>query len=421
MSTGADGTRAPLTADVAPFGTDPSRGVRARITQASTERAFAILLALAAVGLGVVDAPAVVHQLPVLDPLWGPVVVVAVAASFVFVGVSALVQRFAQPAQILCALVFFVALVTWPLTLRDDLPAGQVPWPWWFCNVGTTAAAMGFAPWRATVYNALVPIVYIVIRLTPAGGEVGLTRALLDGVYTTILGIVTLVLAVVLRRAAAAVDSAQATAVRRYSHAIREHATEVERVQVDAIVHDSVLTTLLSAARADTLEAKTLASRMARNAIDHLAAASDGPREVPPVPLAELHARIGAAVSALAAPVAVRGGPFGMHNAPAPAADALASAAIQAAVNSVQHAGDGVERWVSVDVSASGVVRVEVGDDGTGFDADAIPAGRLGVRRSIIERVAAADGIAEIHTAPGAGTRVVLTWPARPVDRAEAS
>ncbi len=421
MSTGADGTRAPLTADVAPFGTDPSRGVRARITQASTERAFAILLALAAVGLGVVDAPAVVHQLPVLDPVWGPVVVLAVAGTFVFVGVSALVQRFAQPAQILCALVFFVALVTWPLTLNDDLPAGQVPWPWWFCNVGTTAAAMGFAPWRATVYNALVPIVYIVIRLTPAGGEVGLTRALLDGVYTTILGIVTLVLAVVLRRAAAAVDSAQATAVRRYSHAIREHATEVERVQVDAIVHDSVLTTLLSAARADTLEAKTLASRMARNAIDHLAAASDGPGEVPPVPLAELHARIGAAVSALAAPVAVRGGPFGMHNAPAPAADALASAAIQAAVNSVQHAGDGVERWVSVDVSPSGVVRVEVGDDGAGFDVGAIPAGRLGVRRSIIERVAAADGLAEIHTTPGAGTRVVLTWPARPADRVEAS
>jgi len=38
-----------------------------------------------------------------------------------------------------------------------------------------------------------------------------------------------------------------------------QHATEVERVQVDSIVHDSVLTTLLSAAAADTVES-TLAA-----------------------------------------------------------------------------------------------------------------------------------------------------------------
>ncbi len=42
---------------------------------------------------------------------------------------------------------------------------------------------------------------------------------------------------------------AQQTALERYSHAVRQHATEAERVQVDAIVHDSVLTTLLSASR----------------------------------------------------------------------------------------------------------------------------------------------------------------------------
>ena len=46
--------------------------------------------------------------------------------------------------------------------------------------------------------------------------------------------------------------------------AVRQHATEVERVQVDAIVHDSVLTTLLSAAGAGTPEEQALAARMAR-------------------------------------------------------------------------------------------------------------------------------------------------------------
>ncbi|OIH92185.1 MULTISPECIES: sensor histidine kinase [unclassified Curtobacterium] len=403
---GLDGT--------APFGGDPSRNVRTSITQASVERAFAVLLAMAAIGLGIVDAPAVLEQLPALDPFWGPLVALALGASFVFVGVSAFVPRVAQLAQIACALLFLVALVSWPATVQDPIPAGQQPWPWWFCTVGSTAAAMGFATWRATIYTALVPAVYVVVRLAPVGGEVGLTRALLDGVYTALLSGAVLVIAVVLRRAASAVDSAQSTAVRRYSLAIREHATEVERVQVDAIVHDSVLTTLLSAARADTLEAKTLAARMARNAIDHLeAAATDGPGEALPVTLAELRTRIGDAVGALAAPVRIVP-PRPAHAAPlrlpAAVADALASAALQAAVNSVQHAGGpDVDRWVRIEQRGDGI-RVEVGDDGRGFDVAAIPSERLGVRRSIIERVTTVEGTAEVHTAPGAGTRVELRW-----------
>jgi signal transduction histidine kinase len=396
--------------DDAPFGADPSRSVRATITQASVERAFAILIAVAALGFGATTVPAVLNQLPYLDPVWGPVVACGLAASFLFVGASVFVRRVAQLAQILCALLFLVALVTWPLTVREAIPSDQVPWPWWLCTVGSTAAAMGFAPWRATVYTALVPTVYVVIRLTPVGGDAGF-RALLDGVYTAILSGAVLVIAVVLRRAATAVDAAQATAVRRYSHAIREHATEVERVQVDAIVHDSVLTTLLSAARAETRDAEMLAARMARNAIDHLeAAASDDPDGAPPVSLGDLRARIADAVSALAAPVRVVGDGGAGARLPANVADALASAALQAAVNSVQHAGGPeVDRWVVARQHGAGV-RIEIGDDGAGFDVDAIPAERLGVRRSIIERVVAVGGRAEVVTAPGSGTRIRLDW-----------
>ena len=394
----------------APFGADPSRSVRATITQASVERAFSILIAVAALGFGATTVPAVLAQLPYLDPVWGPVVACGLAASFLFVGASVFIRRAAQLAQITCALLFLVALVTWPLTVDEAIPSNQVPWPWWLCTVGSTAAAMGFAPWRATVYTALVPTVYVVIRLTPVGGDAGV-RALLDGVYTAILSGAVLVIAVVLRRAATAVDAAQATAVRRYSHAIREHATEVERVQVDAIVHDSVLTTLLSAARAETVDAEMLAARMARNAIDHLeAAASDDPADAPPVTLVQLRSRIGEAVGALAAPVRVQDTRVGSARIPAPVADALASAAIQAAVNSVQHAGGpDVDRWVTVEQRGAGV-HLEVGDDGAGFDLAGIPAERLGVRRSIVERVVAVSGRAEIVTCPGGGTRVHLDW-----------
>ncbi|QWS34168.1 sensor histidine kinase [Curtobacterium aetherium] len=390
---------------------DPSRSVRASITQASLERAFTILMAIAAVGFGAANTTSFFRQLPFLDPFWGPATASVVALSLLAVGASAALQRCAQAAQAACALLFLVALVTFPLTVRDALPPAQSPWPWWLCNVGTIAASLSFASWRAAVYNVIVPVVFVLLRLSPAGGSAGIVRAFQDGAYTATLGIAALVLIVVLRRAAAAVDAAQATAVRRYARAMREHATEVERVQVDAIVHDSVLTTLLSAARADTVEARTLAARMARNAVDHLAAAAaDGPGRDPLVPFPAFRQRIVDSLTTLAAPVEVRSCPAEGPAMPSSAADALASATLQAAVNSVQHAGSDVTRWVTVE-SDGPTVRVELADDGVGFDPGTVPSERLGVRRSILERMAAAGGVADVVTAPGAGTRVVLSWP----------
>ena len=45
-------------------------------------------------------------------------------------------------------------------------------------------------------------------------------------------------------------------------------------------------------------------------------------------------------------------------------------------------------------------------------DAEAVPTERLGVRVSIIERVANAGGIARVVSSPGQGTVVTLRWPA---------
>jgi hypothetical protein len=401
-----------MAADTVPFGADPARGVRATINTSTVERAFARIVAIAGTGFGVVALPNAIAQLPVLDPFWGPLIAIGVGASIVFTLVSAVYQPLATSAQIAMALMFLVSLVTWPFVVHGALPPGDVPWPWWLCNIATGAAVMGLAPWRAAIYIVVLPVVYVFVRITPSGGGVSLGRALLDGFYIFILATATIALIIALRRTAARVDNAQAMAVRRYARAIHEHATELERVQVDAIVHDSVLTTLLSAARADTVEAKTLAASMATKAISHLAAASaDGPGDVLPVSIGVLRSRIAGSVAELAATISVRSRAVDEREVPAPVADALASAALQAAVNSVQHAGGpDVARWVSVTGTADGGVQVEIGDAGAGFDVRAVPSERLGVRRSIVERVAAAGGDAQIISAPGRGTRVVLTW-----------
>ncbi len=50
-----------------------------------------------------------------------------------------------------------------------------------------------------------------------------------------------------------------------------------------------------------------------------------------------------------------------------------------------------------------------VSDDGSGFSLGEVPADRLGLRLSVIERMTSIGGSAMIATAPGRGTRVALT------------
>ena len=102
---------------------------------------------------------------------------------------------------------------------------------------------------------------------------------------------------------------------------------------------------------------------------------------------------------------APRGPVSGMR---ATVARALAHAVREALANVASHAGTG-EAWVEVSLRDSELV-VTVRDKGTGFDSGQVAAGRLGVRRSIIERVAEHGGQATIRSARGRGTEVCLRW-----------
>jgi signal transduction histidine kinase len=54
-------------------------------------------------------------------------------------------------------------------------------------------------------------------------------------------------------------------------------------------------------------------------------------------------------------------------------------------------------------------VELFVRDRGKGFDLDAVPEDRLGVRRSVVDRMDRHGGIAEVRSAPGEGTEVRLS------------
>ena len=85
----------------------------------------------------------------------------------------------------------------------------------------------------------------------------------------------------------------------------------------------------------------------------------------------------------------------------------LVLAAREAMVNAAKHSGaDQVDVFAECTAAQ---VEVFVRDRGHGFDREAVPEDRLGVRHSIVDRMHRHGGAAAIRTTPGEGTEVRLT------------
>jgi hypothetical protein len=252
--------------------------------------AFGLLFALQSVQV-------ISGQLGGMRPAWNVAFLVLFFGGLVWTCVAGIIRRGVVAAHATVAVVFVLALVTWPFAIEPAALA-HTPQPFLYqeLTVATTCAAMAFRLWIAVIYTVAVPLLLGFL------GVITPSDSFLQALYSIILGGSVLMLITVLRQAALSVDWAQGTALTRYSHAVRQHATEVERVQVDAIVHDSVLTTLLSAARTADPASRALSATMAANAMGHLAAAEQGTDDDASVPLRAVAKRILDAASALSAP-----------------------------------------------------------------------------------------------------------------------
>jgi signal transduction histidine kinase len=392
-----------------------SKQPRNPISRRQVENVFSRSVAVFGIVFGAQTLPWLFGQLDEAYPIWLWIVVPALFGMLVVVLITSFARVWVKPAHGLFAILYLAALISWPFAIRPGAEIFDgIHWLNYLITVAAAMAAIAFRPMIATIYLFLCPLIYVIVRITPLGGGAPPLLAVFEGIYAVILGGAILIILTMVRQAASSVDGAQATALDRYSHAVRQHATEVERVQVDSIVHDSVLTTLISAARAYTPQAMHLAATMAANTIGYLRdAAAATPDDGTMTRVSALADRVKESASGQTSDFELRMRSVGTRSLPAQAAEAVYSAATQAMVNSARHAGDdGVVRWVAMRSIAGGGVEVVVGDTGKGFSMRDIPEERLGVRVSIIERVATAGGRAVIQSAPGEGTIISIRWPA---------
>lgn len=183
-----------------------------------------------------------------------------------------------------------------------------------------------------------------------------------------------------------------------------ERVRSQERAEVAAHLHDSVLQTLaLVQKRADDPRAvATLARRQERELRAWLSGA----------PEARPDERLADALRAAAAEVEeTHGVPVEVVTVGDRDLDdrhrALVAAAREALNNAVRHAE--TDEPIALFMEAEdGRTEVFVRDRGQGFDPDAVPADRRGVKESIMGRMARHGGRAAVHSTPGTGTEVEL-------------
>jgi signal transduction histidine kinase len=291
--------------------------------------------------------------------------------------------------------------------------SGEVqPWIFFLLNVITAATLLAFPLVWQVVLVFFVPIEWLVVRLVQSSGApFDVPLFLLEASFALVLGSIVVTLGWLFRRVAATVDRRRAEADASYAEAIAVDAAEQERLAVGALMHDSVLSALIAAARGHSSRERQLAVSMASEALTRLADAehdaSMGPEG--PVALVVIAQQLQRVADDLGVSITVPA-PEGAA-VPSAVARALALAGVQAITNAVEHAGGaGLEASISATREPLRV-QVMVSDRGSGFDTSKVPDDRLGISASIMARMAAVRGRASVQSGRD-GTTVTLSWTA---------
>ncbi|NYJ20681.1 ATP-binding protein [Glaciibacter psychrotolerans] len=179
---------------------------------------------------------------------------------------------------------------------------------------------------------------------------------------------------------------------------------ELERAEIAAHLHDSVLQTLalIQQKAGPQSEAARLARAQERELREWLFTGSEATT-------IDLAAELRRLAGVIEQDFAVQFDVVTAGASPEDVPDALVAAAREAMLNAARHAGGLVSIYLE-----SGPSRIElsVTDRGPGFSLDDIPDDRLGVKESIVGRMRRVGGTATVRRGPGGtGTEIVLVMP----------
>jgi signal transduction histidine kinase len=385
---------------------DPTEAV---IAETRVVRAITVVFGIASVALLGVDLGSVTAQTPfLLDWFTPPGLIIMFAVPPVLAALSGLLSlRGLRMALGGYAIAFLVVVLGYgPSMTNVPLPANEVPWVLGATSLATVAAALAWRPMLHWAY-LLVNVAAIGLLRNFSDGNtdhaIALQHALFSLGFTSIF---TAIAAVSVRNARAA----DRVAVEARAAAARASAAEAslrERTRLDALVHDEILSTLLYASMGNPAVDEAV-TRQARAAIAHLGRAESGEEPVEP---SDLKNRLREA-TALTGQVDFAATGVRVLPIPAPVAAAFVEAAVEAVRNALIHAYPGEPGAVRVRLrmDAAGL-RVKVIDDGVGFAPREVAAHRLGVRVSIVGRLAVVPGAAAtVSSRLGRGTTVSLVW-----------
>jgi two-component system, NarL family, sensor kinase len=350
---------------------------------------YAIALRLGGTVACTLAAPLAVTDVPAA--LW-----LTLAAQALWTGVFAVaLPRFLPPLLVLidAALVVSVVLAQERLVPANMIADGTT-WTLMLASTTIFIAQLLLRPVVGLCVAGLVTVAYVVSASVPSGWWF---LALEAGIVSYLLGL--------LRRGGRSVDKVIAAGLDELHQArVREARRADEREQYRRL-HDTVLSTLVMVAAGAFDRPMDVVSAKARDGLTiftELAAEPVGRNgETALLPLLETAAERASPLDVRVTGTAV--------TLPTLVAESLAGAVAEALENVARHAGVGtaeVRTW-----SEGGVVVVEVTDAGAGFDVGQVPSSRRGIGQSIVGRLAAAGGTAEVTSEPSAGTRVLLRWP----------
>lgn len=312
----------------------------------------------------------------------------------------------------LLVLSTLLIVISWPMQVVDAeiLPENFQPWVWWAVGVAAIASIGAFSVWPAAVIVVFLPVVWFFIRVLPSGGGQDFWPAVQDSLTTFTFSSTFVILVVGLRYEAAKVDAANQKAAEAAVELARVDAIERERGRVDALVHDSVLTTLLVAASAADEDQRIASKSLAELAITKLnEAKSDSPDTPSTISVSSLFSALEQAAKRAAQDLNVYVEGSSDSEVPSEVAAAVSEATIQSVTNSVQHAGTVSKRELFLRGTNRGF-KIVIKDNGRGFRPSRIPKNRLGVRLSVINRVESVGGRVFFDAKPGEGTSVILEW-----------